>query len=49
VTRDGSVYGRRLGRVNRRVPSKAAFGPWCCHTTQRSFGCCGEGRFSANL
>ena len=39
---DGSVYGRRLGRVNRRIPGKTAFGSWCCHTTQRSFRCCGH-------
>jgi hypothetical protein len=37
----GSVYGRRLGRVNRRIPGKTAFGPWCCHTTRRSCGWCG--------
>jgi len=31
---DGSVYGRGPGRVNRPIPGKTAFGPWCCHTTQ---------------
>jgi hypothetical protein len=39
---DGSVYGRGPGRVNRRILSKTAFGPWCCHTTQRSSTSCGH-------
>ena len=42
VPHDGSVYGRGLGRVNRRIPCKTAFGPWCCHTTRRRCGWCGH-------
>jgi hypothetical protein len=35
VPHDGSVYGRGLGRVNRRIPFETVFGPRCCHTTRR--------------
>ena len=46
---DGSVYGRRLGRVNRRIPAKPLSGRGVATRLSDHSGVAGTGAVSANL
>jgi hypothetical protein len=46
---DGSVYGRRLGRVNRRIPLRPLSGRGVATRLSDHSGVAGIGAVSANL
>ena len=49
MPRNGPVYGRRLGRVNRRIPAKPLSGRGVATRLSDHSGVAGIGAVSANL